>query len=519
MIKTLRAGWGGGGGVGQCLRTIKVEDGNLFELVDLFVEIFAGKQMGNSNIILLGSANQMSRTGSSGYVFNWLACADKIVSRWPNVKVCPLVPLWSEPVSGKLVRTVQELCSVFQSLFGNDPRALGNSWTVLTRELAKTTFVPNVTDSEPVTYSLPFPASLSGPTKIKSRSFVSCQRCPAMAPQLSCKAKSLVVCSLAEELNASLSAGIDPGITVERAPDAGGAAGAKDLSLNFLVTGSSHMSRVIPHIRAKGFAVSDLTEKSWHLSKNSFEKLSGKLQTAELGPLSVTVHDLFGNTSIRFNQRDDTLSLPVKLDGVKGWHLAGDAVYTPDNILRDQVKMVCTLNKVLEGRAKIFIPPIPRNVFGPCCGAPTHAPNTRTAEHPKHALEEHTRMRHTIIKGLAAGGMSKHRVIDFMHGISGGSDSPSNRMAALKADTHPDMVHLSTRGYEKLAAIIISTAEQMVQQTRTQAVGIEYRVCRGLERIGWHGFISTTGYGRTSRVTPTYAGRGRGVRHHPYNKR
>ena len=103
-------------------------------------------------------------------------------------------------------------------------------------------------------------------------------------------------------------------------------------------------------------------------------------------------------------------------------------------------KMVCTLNKVLEGRAKIFIPPIPRNVFGPCCGAPTHAPNTRTAEHPKHALEEHTRMRHTIIKGLAAGGMSKHRVIDFMHGISGGSDSPSNRMAALKADTHPDMV-------------------------------------------------------------------------------
>ena len=46
-----------------------------------------------------------------------------------------------------------------------------------------------------------------------------------------------------------------------------------------------------------------------------------------LNPLSVSVHDLFVNTSIRFNQRDDTLSLAVKLDGVGGWHLAGDAVY------------------------------------------------------------------------------------------------------------------------------------------------------------------------------------------------
>ena len=180
-----------------------------------------------------------------------------------------------------------------------------------------------------------------------------------MAPQLSCKAKSLVVRTLAKKLNALLSAGINPGITVERASGAGGAAGVKDPSLNFLVTGSSHMSRVIPHIKAKGFTVSDLTEKSWHLSKNSFEKLTGKLQSAELGPLSVTVHNLFGNTSIRFNQQDDTLSLPVKLDGVKGWHLACDAVYTPDSILRDQVKLVCSLNKVLEGRAKICIPPIP----------------------------------------------------------------------------------------------------------------------------------------------------------------
>ena len=75
--------------------------------------------------------------------------------------------------------------------------------------------------------------------------------------------------------------------------------------------------------------------------------------------MSVTVHHLFGNTSVRFNQWDDTLTLAVKLDGVGGWHLAGGAGYTPDSILPEQVKLACSLDQVLKGRAKIIIPPIP----------------------------------------------------------------------------------------------------------------------------------------------------------------
>ena len=180
----------------------------------------------------------------------------------------------------------------------------------------------------------------------------------------------------------------------------------------------------------------------------------------------MTIHDLFGNTSIWFKQRDDTLSLVVKLDGVKGWHLAGEAVYTPDSILRDQVKLVCSLDQVLRGRAKIFIPPILRNVFSSCCDKLTHAPNMRNAEHPKHAAEEHTRLRHTIIKGLASGGMTQHRVIDFIHCISDRNEAQSSRMASLKSHTHPDMVHLTARGYEKLANCIITTAEQLAKNTR-----------------------------------------------------
>ena len=89
-------------------------------------------------------------------------------------------------------------------------------------------------------------------------------------------------------------------------------------SLNIIVTGSSHMSRTIPHLVASGLKVTDLTEKSWHLNSKTLEKLVSRIQSASFDALSVIVLDLFGNTSVRFRQVDDTLSLAVKLPGEGG---------------------------------------------------------------------------------------------------------------------------------------------------------------------------------------------------------
>ena len=60
------------------MRTIQFEDGSLGEISDLFLELFMGVGIGGSNIILLGSATSLISSGSSGYVFEWLACAKKL---------------------------------------------------------------------------------------------------------------------------------------------------------------------------------------------------------------------------------------------------------------------------------------------------------------------------------------------------------------------------------------------------------------------------------------------------------
>ena len=253
---------------------------------------------------------------------------------------------------------------------------------------------------------------------------------------------------------------------------------------------------------------------SWHLNSKTLEKMVSRIQSASFDALSVIVLDLFGNTSVRFRQVDDTLSLAVKLPGEGGWHLLGDAVYTPDVTLREQVKMLGCLESILKNRAKIFIPPIPRFAFGSCCSNSTHGTNISTPQHPHHALSEHTRQRHTIIKSLNSTVFSNHKVIDIIHCINDTTDTPHNRIAALKKHTHPDNIHLTPEGYKKIADGIITSAHNMTSKP-VHLPTCTTTATKGIEQVYWHGFTITTDYGNKSRATPNSAHRGRGGRHHP----
>ena len=134
--------------------------------------------------------------------------------------------MWADCVPGHFLRTVQELGSVFRSLFRKDPRGLTTSWTSLTDYISATFCHTDAGQNS--TYSLPYPVSLSGQPLIRNWSFTSNKLCLALAPPLCCKATSMVVRNLAEELNALLSAGIDPGIIVKRVASAGSAASAEN---------------------------------------------------------------------------------------------------------------------------------------------------------------------------------------------------------------------------------------------------------------------------------------------------
>ena len=80
--------------------------------------------------------------------------------------------------------------------------------------------------------------------------------------------------------------------------------------------------------------------------------------------------------------------------------MMGDVVPSPDEALVGQVRGLKQVLDFLKDTKKMFIPPIPRFVFGGCFATKHHAPNMTSPDHPVKMLTEHIRQRHTITKAL-----------------------------------------------------------------------------------------------------------------------
>ena len=121
----------------------------------------------------------------------------------------------------------------------------------------------------PDSYTLPFPATLSGPISVKNRTFVTDFPCPSTFDPVSLSAKAGFVRLLAEELKSSLSAGFDLAVVRARMLEAGRKAETQDSFAenaphpHSAVFGSSQMHR------NKGYQVKDRTKKSWVLGEKT----------------------------------------------------------------------------------------------------------------------------------------------------------------------------------------------------------------------------------------------------------
>ena len=63
--------------------------------------------------------------------------------------------------------------------------------------------------------------------------------------------------------------------------------------------------------------------RRWFLNKKSVEALTNTLQVARIPADTFVILDLFGNTSTKFRQADDTLALATRVGGGEGLHELG----------------------------------------------------------------------------------------------------------------------------------------------------------------------------------------------------
>jgi len=82
----------------SCVVVVRVDSGDLFELVDIFGDIFSRGGLPEGSVMLLGSISHLHKNGVGKYAADWTKIAMRITRSWPTVRLCPLTPIIREDV-------------------------------------------------------------------------------------------------------------------------------------------------------------------------------------------------------------------------------------------------------------------------------------------------------------------------------------------------------------------------------------------------------------------------------------
>jgi len=456
----------------------------------------------------LGSGTHLLRAGSSGYAKAWVEAAGRLVKIARSVRICPLVPILSGSNPGTLFRSLVEVHCWFSVLFGSDARGLGEVWSLLIQIMQQLT-PPCTPLPSTQMYTLPYPGDLGGNTT-RNLSFSYTSSCPDSVYGPDCKAIEELLLCLSSALNRDFHTSLGPELNLPR--DRKTEPAPKET--HFTLIGGSNTGPLKHHLEELGAKVTDLSKSGWICNTANSQLLMMGMGGEALPENTVFVLDLLGNSSVRFRQSDDGDSLPVKLGG--SWHLLGEVrVMNQDQVEKTLSNMEHFYKHDHSAARKIFCPPLPRYVFGGCCGDLGHGQNIRSQGHAEKMVTEFVRVRQNIKSVLVRSQVQNMRVLDSLGALTG-KNTVAEQVTELRKVTARDNVHLTADGYKSLALGVFKEAAMFsapkVKTSKHDAVGAPQ---------DWHGFLSHVGIGKAatrkarsaSHATPRahpYRGRGGG---------
>ena len=145
---------------------------------------------------------------------------------------------------------------------------------------------------------------------------------------------------------------------------------------------------------------------------------------------------------------------------------------------------------------QIIIPPQPRYLFNGCCDNPAHCSNVNSKEHPTKLLSDTTKLRSLLKKGLKSSPIGQHWVMDTCACIPDPDRlCTEEKIAALRALSSKDGVHLSAKGYANMAENILAT----INRLQNGLIGkMSHPLCSAGPHVSgtrflWRGFSSPVG--------------------------
>jgi hypothetical protein len=454
------------GGPSSCIGIVRGENFSLGELGDIAAEILDKKLLLPGSVLLFGSASHLYKVGASNYINDWIQLVNRCSQRWPCINICPLVPVCRTDCPGDLVREIEILASWLGRVYANSTSGLLDSWRQLL-QIYQAALDRSSPAAPPATLKTTLPTSLSL-SSAQPHTFVFRDPCPDTVKGLDSNSTALVISSLLGALSRDFSVSYNAEIIVARylagsSDNSGGSLENKvQLGKQVLIIGASNMRRLVPVLQASGFNVVDLSRSSWLATEANIASLIQSLTNLTLEPGFSVILELFGNSTYRYKQFDDSLSLPYK-DGA-GYHMGGDVAVCEDDTF---LKLLTALAPVLlscQNNVKIVVPPLPRYLYHKCCNKSGHASNVHNEDHCIKMLDATAHFKSLLDTGLRKMGVENFFVLDGIAALLGYGPKENRPLnAEIAADLKPvfvkDGVHYTEMGYRNLAKC---TAEAML---------------------------------------------------------
>jgi hypothetical protein len=216
-----------------------------------------------------------------------------------------------------------------------------------------------------------------------------------------------------------------------------------------VLVGASNLGHSVPHFAGSESEIVTVIKPGWIATSENVAVLAGTVKN--LAPTaSAFVFDLFGNSSIRFEQVDGTTALPFRSNGK--YHLGGNVVTTPADIFKRVVENVLPVIKEKGTKPCVIIPPLPRYVFARCCSNAEHCTNMNNKGYQENLMSGFIQLRTSLIKLLVSHGITNFKVMDACCPTNCSlTASVGERIVELKKVTAKDGVHFIDAGYKKLA--------------------------------------------------------------------
>jgi hypothetical protein len=337
------------------------------------------------------------------------------------------------------MREICELSVWFNTIYENSNHGLNATWSSLVEamEAASTGSVRLETMD---TYKIALPSSLNSMVLDAVTTFCTHNSRPVAFPGLSKDICGELLGNMLEYIFNNFRACQSPENLLVRTTTANSGHDAETGLQRVVIAGASNLKHSVAYFSDPDIEFFDLSSPGWVPTPGNVLDLKEKILFHKSQKVSPFVFDLFGNSSVRFEQFDGSTALPFKSHGK--YHLGGDIVVSPNDVFKKTVETIMPILSAKGDIPCVLVPPIPWYLFSRCCDDIGHCTNAKKDKYQEELLSGFLQLRNSLIKILVTAGLKNFKVLDTCCTTTCATTANTKtRITDLKTVTAKDGVH------------------------------------------------------------------------------